>query len=105
MSEEAPRVKGSSMESKSISSGVMSEILVWGRRVSLVGLMGGLTATEMHQLPDFDQGEGLWRVNQRALVIRHICTPSELKLSTRTPECSINLSSSKELASAITLTY
>jgi len=26
------------------------------------------------------QGEGLWRVNERAFVVRHICTPAELEL-------------------------
>jgi hypothetical protein len=38
----------------------------------------GLTATQTRQLPDLALGEGLWRVNQRALVIRHLCTPDEL---------------------------
>ncbi|MST33754.1 ATP-binding protein [Acidimicrobiaceae bacterium USS-CC1] len=38
----------------------------------------GLTTTQTRQLPDLAQGEGLWRVNQRAFVIRHLCTPDEL---------------------------
>ena len=40
----------------------------------------GLTNTQARQLPDLAQGEGLWRVNQRAFVVRHICTPDELTL-------------------------
>jgi len=42
------------------------------------GRILGLTATQTRQLPDLAQGEGLWRVNQRAFVIRHLCTPEEL---------------------------
>jgi hypothetical protein len=44
------------------------------------GKVLGLTATQVRQLPELAQGEGLWRVNQRAFVVRHICTPSELEL-------------------------
>jgi hypothetical protein len=44
------------------------------------GKVLGLTATEIRQLPELAQGEGLWRVNERAFVIRHICTPGELVL-------------------------
>src|SRR5262249_19194078 len=42
------------------------------------GKVLGLTATEARQLPELAQGEGLWRVNERAFVVRHICTPGEL---------------------------
>ncbi len=44
------------------------------------GKVLGLTTTQVRQLPDLAQGEGLWKVNQRAFVIRHICTPDELTL-------------------------
>jgi hypothetical protein len=44
------------------------------------GKVLGLTATQVCQLPELAQGEGLWRVNERAFVVRHICTPSELEL-------------------------
>jgi hypothetical protein len=44
------------------------------------GKVLGLSSTETDQLPDLAQGEGLWRVNERAFVIRHICTPAELAL-------------------------
>ncbi len=44
------------------------------------GKVLGLTTTQVKQLPDLAQGEGLWKVNQRAFVCRHICTPDELAL-------------------------
>ena len=44
------------------------------------GKVLGLTTTQVRQLPDLAQGEGLWKVNQRAFVIRNICTPHELAL-------------------------
>jgi hypothetical protein len=44
------------------------------------GKVLGLTATEVDQLPDLARGEGLWRVNERAFVVRHLCTPAELEL-------------------------
>jgi hypothetical protein len=40
----------------------------------------GLSTTETDQLPDLEQGEGLWRIGQRSFVIRHQCTPNELNL-------------------------
>jgi hypothetical protein len=44
------------------------------------GKVLGLTAVEIEQLPELARGEGLWRVNERAFVVRHICTPDELTL-------------------------
>jgi hypothetical protein len=44
------------------------------------GKVLGLTSVEVAQLPDLARGEGLWRVNERAFVVRHICTPDELAL-------------------------
>jgi hypothetical protein len=44
------------------------------------GKVLGLTTTQVRQLPDLAQGEGLWKVNQRAFVVHHICTPEELAL-------------------------
>ncbi len=46
----------------------------------VAGRVLGLTSTEVRQLPELAQGEGLWRVNERAFVVRHICTPGELEL-------------------------
>ena len=40
----------------------------------------GLSSVETAQLPELSRGEGLWRVNERAFVVRHICTSQELKL-------------------------
>jgi hypothetical protein len=40
----------------------------------------GLASVETEQLPELAQGEGLWRIGQRAFVIRHVCTPGELDL-------------------------
>lgn len=40
----------------------------------------GLSSTEAAELPVLARGEGLWRVHERAFVVRHICTPAELDL-------------------------
>jgi type IV secretory pathway VirB4 component len=40
----------------------------------------GLASVEADQLPELAQGEGLWRIGQRAFVVRHVCTPGELDL-------------------------
>ena len=40
----------------------------------------GLSITERAQLPDLQRGEGLWRVGQRAFVVRHLVTDEELAL-------------------------
>jgi hypothetical protein len=44
------------------------------------GKVLGLSDTEVAQLPDLAQGEGLWRVNERAFVVQHLITPGELEL-------------------------
>ncbi|MDP9116546.1 MAG: ATP-binding protein, partial [Actinomycetota bacterium] len=40
----------------------------------------GLSSTEANELPRLAVGEGLWRVGERAFVVRHLCTPGELEL-------------------------
>lgn len=40
----------------------------------------GLSVAEQDQLPDLQVGEGLWRVGQRAFVVRHLLTSGELSL-------------------------
>lgn len=40
----------------------------------------GLNATEAGILPELQRGEGLWRVGERAFVVRHVLTPAELEL-------------------------
>ncbi len=44
------------------------------------GRLLGLTTVEIAQLPELAKGEGLWRVNERAFVVRHLCTPGELAI-------------------------
>ena len=44
------------------------------------GKLLGLTSVEVTQLPQLAQGEGLWRVNERAFVVRHLLTAAELAL-------------------------
>ncbi len=40
----------------------------------------GLSSTEARELPMLAQGEGLWRIKERAFIVRHLCTDGELKL-------------------------
>ena len=40
----------------------------------------GLTTAERAQLPDLQQGEGLWRVANRSFVVRHAATAGEIAL-------------------------
>ena len=40
----------------------------------------GLSSTEVAQLPELVRGEGLWRLGERAFVVRHVLTPGELAL-------------------------
>ena len=42
--------------------------------------MLGLSSAERAQLPDLQVGEGLWRVGQRAFVVRHVMTERESRL-------------------------
>jgi type IV secretory pathway VirB4 component len=44
------------------------------------GKLLGLTSVEIEQLPELAQGEGLWRVNERAFIVHHLLTPGELDL-------------------------
>jgi hypothetical protein len=40
----------------------------------------GLSSTEAKELPQLVQGEGLWRIRERAFVVGHLCTDGELDL-------------------------
>jgi hypothetical protein len=40
----------------------------------------GLSETEIAQLPQLERGEGLWRVGERAFMVRHRLSPAELEL-------------------------
>jgi hypothetical protein len=44
-------------------------------------MSGSLCAvTERNEVPDLLRGEGLWRVGQRAFVVRHLVTDGEIQL-------------------------
>jgi hypothetical protein len=62
------------------------------------GKVLGLTSVEVEQLPELARGEGLWRVNERAFVVRHICTPDELTLFDTDARMLANSVSSREPA-------
>ena len=47
-----------------------------GRTAEAIGLNG----TEAGIPPELQRGEGLWRVGERAFVVRHVLTPAELEL-------------------------
>lgn len=40
----------------------------------------GLSITEQRELPSLQRGEGLWRIGERAFVVRHLCTQGELAM-------------------------
>jgi hypothetical protein len=40
----------------------------------------GLSSTEAKEIPELERGEGLWRINEQAFVVRHVCTTGELTL-------------------------
>lgn len=47
---------------------------------SAAGKLLGLSAVEVHELGRLADGEGLWRVNDRAFIVRHLRTPDEAAL-------------------------
>lgn len=46
----------------------------------IAGRVLGLSSTEVAELPQLARGEGLWRVNERAFIVRHLVTPGELEM-------------------------
>jgi hypothetical protein len=40
----------------------------------------GMSITEQRELPSLQRGEGLWRIGERAFVVKHLCTTGELEL-------------------------
>jgi type IV secretory pathway VirB4 component len=50
----------------------------------------GLSSAEQAQLPDLQVGEGLWRVGQRAFVVRHVATENELRLFDTSSRMTVN---------------
>jgi hypothetical protein len=61
------------------------------------GKVLGLTSVEVAQLPDLARGEGLWRVNERAFVVRHLCTGDELALFDTDARMVDNMTGSRNL--------
>jgi type IV secretory pathway VirB4 component len=73
-------------EARALAQGLLGDCstkVVYQQEVSESGRTArdlGLSVAEREQLPDLQQGEGLWRVGQRAFVVRHLATPGELSL-------------------------
>jgi hypothetical protein len=72
-------------ESRALARGLLGDCstkIVYQQEVSEAGRTArelGLTSAELQQLPELQQGEGLWRVGQRSFVARHTATPGELR--------------------------
>lgn len=73
-------------ESRALARGLLGDCstkIVYQQEVSeapQTALELGLSSAERAQLPDLQRGEGLWRVGQRAFVVRHVATDDELTL-------------------------
>jgi hypothetical protein len=73
-------------ESRALARGLLGDCstkIVYQQEVSEASHTArdlGLTSAERQQLPDLQQGEGLWRIGQRSFVVRHMATPNELEL-------------------------
>lgn len=44
------------------------------------GAGAGLSPAEARHLPGLERGEGLWKIKERAFMVRNVCTPGELEL-------------------------
>ncbi len=73
-------------ESRALARGLLGDCstkIVYQQEVSeapQTAVELGLSSAERAQLPDLQRGEGLWRVGQRAFVVRHVATDGELSL-------------------------
>ena len=73
-------------EARSLATGLLADCstkIIYQQETSETGHAArvlGLSGAERTQLPDLRQGEGLWRVGQRAFVVRHLLTDDELAL-------------------------
>lgn len=73
-------------EARALARGLLGDCstkIVYQQETSETGQTAallGLTGAERAQLPDLQQGEGLWRVGNRAFVVRHIATAGELEV-------------------------
>ncbi|MGO4363326.1 ATP-binding protein [Terrabacter sp. RAF57] len=77
-------VGDASSEARALARGLLGDCstkIVYQQEVSeapRAALELGLSGAERAQLPDLQRGEGLWRVGQRAFVVRHVATADEL---------------------------
>ncbi|GAB3077638.1 ATP-binding protein [Intrasporangium mesophilum] len=79
-------VGDSGSESRALARGLLADCstkIIYQQEVSESPATArelGLSSAEQAQLPDLQQGEGLWRVGQRSFVVRHVTTDEELAL-------------------------
>jgi hypothetical protein len=77
-------VGDASSEARALARGLLGDCstkIIYQQEVSESPLTArelGLSVAERSQLPDLQRGEGLWRVGQRAFVVRHTATNGEL---------------------------
>jgi hypothetical protein len=73
-------------EARSLALGLLADCstkIIYAQEESEAPITGrtlGLGVTEQNELPGLARGEGLWKIGQRAFVVRHLCTPGELEL-------------------------
>lgn len=70
-------------QSRNLARGLLADCstkIIYHQEVSESGRTAtelGLSSAERDQLPDLQRGEGLWRVGQRAFVVRHVASTGE----------------------------
>jgi hypothetical protein len=70
-------------QSRNLARGLLADCstkIIYQQEVSESGRTAtelGLSTAERDQLPDLQRGEGLWRVGQRAFVVRHVASVGE----------------------------
>jgi hypothetical protein len=73
-------------EARQLALGLLADCstkIIYAQEESEAQLTGrtlGLGITEQKELPGLARGEGLWKIGQRAFVVRHLCTPGELEV-------------------------
>jgi hypothetical protein len=73
-------------EARSLALGLLADCstkIIYAQEESEAPVTGrtlGLGVTEQNELPGLARGEGLWKIGQRAFVVRHLCTPGELEV-------------------------
>jgi type IV secretory pathway VirB4 component len=73
-------------QARGLATGLLSDIstrIIYQQETNEAphaGKLLGLSVTEQAELSNLQRGEGLWRVGQRAFVVRHLATQGELDL-------------------------